>query len=519
MEGSKQQQQSVHNRAEDQRTLGLFGLLVISFFWVSGGIYGNEELLSAAPPAYVFGALLAGPFLYSLPVCLMVAETATALPYDGGLVAWVHEACGATLGGHNWYWLFLSDMLDSAVYPALAATYLGDVVPLGAAGIDERLAQGLIATGIVLFVTLIKLCGTNVLVSFSMLLLVLSLLPTFIYIFWGFTIEKPELWVRTEFLQPDSEPDWPLLVSWVLWLYAGFFSVGAVAGEVQNPKRTFPLVLAILLPVVFALNALPLTVAISQDSDETNYESGYFTPLAAELGGEWLGICFVIGSQLCLVGTYNSQQISCERGVLFLIQEHFGSFLARRSKQGSRVSRWLWTDNGTGAPPAIILVNTVVVGVLVWLPYTILVEMSMLLTVMVGNMFMYSYVWLKWRRPELDRPFNVPGGVPAAVAVAIIPFAINAVNFFLSVTDGTPQEDLGIPYFKLIGVVSSVAFGIFCDVGWRYRHRLPWIHSPSPGFGYSELDATQGQGQGQDQEVTVHNETQPLIPVRAMSEC
>lgn len=33
-----------------RKGLGFFSLLVVAFFWVSGGIYGNEALLAYAPP-------------------------------------------------------------------------------------------------------------------------------------------------------------------------------------------------------------------------------------------------------------------------------------------------------------------------------------------------------------------------------------------------------------------------------------------------------------------------------------
>ena len=42
--------------------IGVWGLLVIGFFWVHGGIYGNEAMLMAAPPAYVFVMLGIVPF-------------------------------------------------------------------------------------------------------------------------------------------------------------------------------------------------------------------------------------------------------------------------------------------------------------------------------------------------------------------------------------------------------------------------------------------------------------------------
>lgn len=62
-----------------------------AFFWVCGGIYGNEELLLAAPPGIAFILLLACPFFYALPICVINVELATSLPYAGGLVIWVEE--------------------------------------------------------------------------------------------------------------------------------------------------------------------------------------------------------------------------------------------------------------------------------------------------------------------------------------------------------------------------------------------------------------------------------------------
>ena len=44
------------------RRVGLFGMVVIGFFWVCGGMYGNGELLGTAPPALVLLALIVVPF-------------------------------------------------------------------------------------------------------------------------------------------------------------------------------------------------------------------------------------------------------------------------------------------------------------------------------------------------------------------------------------------------------------------------------------------------------------------------
>ena len=69
--------------ALSDRSLGPRGLVVLSFFWVCGGIYGAEEILAAAPPAYVFAAMVFTPVLFGLPAALMNAELSTAFPVTG----------------------------------------------------------------------------------------------------------------------------------------------------------------------------------------------------------------------------------------------------------------------------------------------------------------------------------------------------------------------------------------------------------------------------------------------------
>lgn len=52
--------------------------------------------------------MLVGAIGYGVPLAMISAEMACAFPYDGGLVAWIEEACGARLGAHNAYWNWLS---------------------------------------------------------------------------------------------------------------------------------------------------------------------------------------------------------------------------------------------------------------------------------------------------------------------------------------------------------------------------------------------------------------------------
>ena len=92
-------------------------------------LFSEQALLTCAPPATVFLGLFITPIVYSIPVALMTAELATAMPREGGLVAWVTEACGPTIGGHNTYWQWISYIFDASVYPVLAGQYIAAEVP------------------------------------------------------------------------------------------------------------------------------------------------------------------------------------------------------------------------------------------------------------------------------------------------------------------------------------------------------------------------------------------------------
>ena len=84
---------------------------------------GNEPLLESGPPAFALSLLIGAALFYALPLAMISAELGTALPYDGGMVAWVNETCGRGVGLHNMYWLWVSFLFDSAAYPVLAASY------------------------------------------------------------------------------------------------------------------------------------------------------------------------------------------------------------------------------------------------------------------------------------------------------------------------------------------------------------------------------------------------------------
>lgn len=437
----------------EHRRIGVWGMVVVGFFWVHGGIYGaaaglermawhatdpharraagNEALVAAAPPVYVFTLLAIVPFVYSLPIALIVAELSTAWPEDGGYVVWVQAACGRLVGAHHGFWVWVIYVVDAAVYPVLLSEYLDKMVAL------SRFAKGCTAMFVVVGVTIINMNGVDVMVKFSTLLAVVSLAPTLVFMVIGLPQLRPEVMFHTE-----GDVDWSLLVSWTLWLYCGFFSLGTLAGELKNPSRTFLISIAVLFPAVLVLNTLPLLVALSYDDEISHYKEGYFNVIAGKVAGNWLAFSFQIGANVCLVGLYNAAIVTAERSLAWLVEHHGpaaltpptdGGMVAPASPgrtQDRPLVDWLLTSRN-GVAPVYQLGNAALACILVWLPYDFLVEFSMLISVPSICLFMWSFVKLRYSDPGKERPFAVPGGKAAAITITLFPVSVSVAYFLV----------------------------------------------------------------------------------------
>jgi amino acid transporter len=68
--------------------LTLWPLVAATFFMVSGGTYGTEDIVHGAGYGRAILFLLIVPVLWSLPTAFMIGELSSALPFEGGYYAW-----------------------------------------------------------------------------------------------------------------------------------------------------------------------------------------------------------------------------------------------------------------------------------------------------------------------------------------------------------------------------------------------------------------------------------------------
>ena len=111
------------------RKLRLIPLIAATFFMVSGGPYGIEDILGGAGYGRALIILLALPLIWTLPTTLMIGELASALPQEGGFYVWVRRALGP-FWGYQEAWLSLAaSIFDMAIYPTIFVLYLDKLAP------------------------------------------------------------------------------------------------------------------------------------------------------------------------------------------------------------------------------------------------------------------------------------------------------------------------------------------------------------------------------------------------------
>src|SRR5438094_10448502 len=114
--------------------LALWPLIAATYFMVSGGPYGTEDIVHGAGYGGAVLVLFLTPLFWSLPVALMVGELSSAIPAEGGFYVWVKRALGPFWGFQEAWLSLAASAFDMAIYPTLFVLYLGRFAPALTAG-------------------------------------------------------------------------------------------------------------------------------------------------------------------------------------------------------------------------------------------------------------------------------------------------------------------------------------------------------------------------------------------------
>jgi len=408
------------------RRLGLFPLIAATYFMVSGGPYGLEELVAASGYGRALAVLAITPIVWSLPTALMVGELGSALPEEGGYYAWVRRAMGPFWGFQEAWLSLAASVFDMAIYPTLFTLYLARLVP--AAG-EGRMP---IAVG----AAMIFACaawnarGARA-VGGAALVMTAVLLAPFVTMS-GLALVRP---AADATAAPGG--DGGSLLAGILvamWNTMGWDNASTVAGEVERPQRNYPLAMIGAVLLVTAGYVVPVYAVSRTGIDPSAWTTGGWVDVAARIAGEPLATGVVVGGVVCGAGMFNVLVLSYSRLPVVLAEDgYLPAALARR-----------YGDQRVPIPAiaACALAYASCLG----LGFQRLVEIDVLLYGISLLLEFVALVALRVREPDLPRPFRIPGGTIGAIAIALPPMALLAV----AVVDGRHEK---------AGSVSALAIG------------------------------------------------------------
>ena len=396
-----------------RRELGLLPLAAVVFFNVSGGPYGIEDVVPSFGPGLALLLLVVTPLLWSLPVSLAMAELASAMPDEGGYVTWTARAFGPFWAFQVGWWSWIDSFVDVAVYPALFVEYARFWVPSMTVG--ER---WLLAAAFIVVLTTLNVLGVRPVGRAAVVLAAAALLPVLGLVVAGLATARVAPW--TPFLAEGRTLGTGLGVGLavVMWNYSGWDTPATVLGETRAPERAFRGALFMALPVITAAYVLPVGAALATGRvDLGAFATGGLPDIARVVGGAGLAWAIALGAVVSTAGLFLSLTLTNSRLPYVL------------GRQGALPAAFASVHPRFGTPWVAVLVSAAFYAACATFTFRELIVLNMWLYSLSLLVELAAFVWLRAAEPQMHRPWRVPGGMPGAIAAAVLPscFALAAM--------------------------------------------------------------------------------------------
>ncbi len=414
--------------------------MAATFFMVSGGTYGTEEIIHGAGYRHGILILLFLPVLWCLPTAFMIGELSGALPAEGGYYAWVRRGLG-NFWGFQEAWLSLAaSIFDMAIYPTLFVFYLKQMSPWFGAG-NHGIYAGLF---VVVTCAALNLAGIRVVGITSLWLFFLLSAP-----FALIVVMAPfKMGALAEAHAAPATAGLGLLggVLVAMWNYMGWDNASTIAQEVDRPQRTYPRAMIAAVALVALSYVLPFLAVYFSGIPASSFGSdGSWAAVAGLIGGkflgfQWLRFLIVLGGMMSAFGMFNALVMSYSRLPLAMARDGMLPKFFAKMNSKSR------------APWVAILFCAASWALCLGLGFKRLVTLDIMLY---GASLMLEFVTLvalRVREPELKREFRVPGGLTGAIACGIFPLLL----LILATVESGNEVVLGM---------NGLAFGALIMVG------------------------------------------------------
>lgn len=438
---------------------------------ISGDFFGWNFGLSSGGFGGMLIALGVVTVMY-LGLCFSIAEMSAAMPHTGGAYSFARSA----MGPWGAYITGLSENMEYVLTPAVIVAgiggYLGEL-----AGTDPSMAPVWWAAAYGVFLAL-NIWGVEISFKFSVVITLLALL--ILAIFYVGALSHVDLSLALD-MPPDPAVEgsstW-LPKGWggvlgalpfAIWFYLAIEELPLAAEESHDPQRDIPrgLILGIITLIICAFCTLILNTAIAPGAQAISTSpaplfDGFKTIFGAGVGTTLLALIAVAG----LVASFHT--------IIFA----YGRQIYSLSRAGY-FPRVLSLTHSTRQTPHVALLAGATLGYLVALVIHLLGEKhpvgAVLLNMAVfGAMIAYilqmlSFIFLRLRFPNMERPYRSPFGMAGAITALLLSVVVLITLFVVD------------PIYRKVVIGAAIWFALgliwFALVG---RHRL--VKSPEEAF-------------------------------------
>jgi amino acid transporter len=430
--------------------LTLWPLVAATFFMVSGGTYGTEEIIHGAGYGHGILILLFLPVLWCLPTAFMIGELSSALPQEGGYYAWVRRGLGDFWGFQEAWLSLAASIFDMAIYPTLFVFYLKQMSPWFGAE-NHAIYAGLfvVVTCAALNIAGIRVVGITSLWLFFLLSAPFALIVVLAPFRMGALAEGHAA--------APAATSMGLLggVLVAMWNYMGWDNASTIAQEVERPQRTYPKAMIAAVVLVSLTYVLPFVMVYLAGIPASMFgEDGSWATVAGVLGGkilgfEWLRFLIVLGGMMSAFGMFNALVMSYSRLPLAM------------ARDGMLPKVFAKLSSKTEAPWVAILVCATCWALCLGLGFKRLITLDIMLY---GASLMLEFVTLvvlRIREPKLKREFRVPGGLIGAISCGVFPVLL----LTLAMVESGSETVLGMNGLVFGAIIIGAGFLVYFATG------------------------------------------------------
>ncbi|CAI9104293.1 OLC1v1002934C1 [Oldenlandia corymbosa var. corymbosa] len=291
--------------------------------------------------------------------------------------------------------------MDNALYPVLFLDYLKHSIPI----FNLLVARIPALLGLTVSLTYLNYRGLHIVGFSAVLLASFSLFPFIVMGILSVPRIRPQRWFAVDF----GKVDWRGYFNSLFWNLNYWDKASTVAGEVEDPRKTFPKALYGAVALVVCAYLIPLlsgTGAVKTDPSE--WSDGYFAEVGMLIGGAWLKWWIQAASAMSNLGLFEAEMSSDAFQLLGMSEiGMLPSVFSLRSKYGT--------------PTVSILCSATGVIFLSWMSFQEIIEFLNFLYSAGMLLEFAAFIRLRIKKPDLHRPYKVPLETFGATMLCIPP--------------------------------------------------------------------------------------------------